>query len=283
MNIWQRWRQTALHNRALVLSSVLMAFGTVFYAGAAVIQICMFQRSSKQAAEQTDKLIAAAKISASDATQNAAAAQSFAGSALKINSAIDDAVRKLQIQAEKMDAARVASERQPQQSLQATIDNFHREQRAWIAPTNVRLDGGLTPGKEIKVLIDFANSGKEPAFNVVTKSGAGLEPPFTEQDLATQLQLGPQYLNTNICEEAKPVDGMPVIYPSTVQHQSAQLGGGFLADDYTARRQMFFVFGCFGYRTMGEIHHSQFCFWLQVSPDGQHAVFSPCMIGNNAD
>lgn len=59
MTILQRWRQTALHNKALVLSGVLTAFATVFYAAAAAFQVWFLNENTKQAAKQTDNLVKA--------------------------------------------------------------------------------------------------------------------------------------------------------------------------------------------------------------------------------
>jgi hypothetical protein len=52
MKLLQRWKQTAVHNRALALTSVLVAFGTLFYAGAAVFQVWLVAQSSKHTDEQ---------------------------------------------------------------------------------------------------------------------------------------------------------------------------------------------------------------------------------------
>ena len=65
MTLLQRWKNTALHNKALVWASILVAFGTLFYAGAAVFQICMMKHLARDSSSQTDKLIAKADIIAS--------------------------------------------------------------------------------------------------------------------------------------------------------------------------------------------------------------------------
>ena len=75
MKLWQRWKRTALHNKALVVTSVLVAFGTLFYAGAAVLQVWIMRESARQTGEQAEKLIQAAKTQAKAAQDFAAAAQ----------------------------------------------------------------------------------------------------------------------------------------------------------------------------------------------------------------
>ena len=74
MNLFQRWKQTTIANKGLVLSSILMAFGTLFYAGAAIVQVRIMKRSARDVSSQTDKLI-------EQANRNATAASQFAVSA----------------------------------------------------------------------------------------------------------------------------------------------------------------------------------------------------------
>jgi hypothetical protein len=57
MTIWQRWRQTAIHNKALVLTSILVAFGTLFYAGAAAFQLWLMNQSNKHTDQQIGTII----------------------------------------------------------------------------------------------------------------------------------------------------------------------------------------------------------------------------------
>ena len=67
MTILQRWKQSALDNKALVWSSILMAFGTLFYAGAAAFQVWLMKRSVKESAEQTERTVSALKTAIADA------------------------------------------------------------------------------------------------------------------------------------------------------------------------------------------------------------------------
>ena len=60
---------------------------------------------------------------------------------------------------------------QSKQALDATIDNFHLEQRAWVGPVRVlkQFDAG---GKIVNGLgMIVTNTGKTPALNVVTFMG----------------------------------------------------------------------------------------------------------------
>jgi hypothetical protein len=57
MKLLQRWKQTAVHNKALVITSVLVAGGTLFYAYVAVFQYCLMVQSSKHTDEQIGRII----------------------------------------------------------------------------------------------------------------------------------------------------------------------------------------------------------------------------------
>ena len=61
MNIFERWKKTTIANKSLVISSFLMAFGTIFYAGAASVQVWIMNRSAHDASVQTDKIIKATR------------------------------------------------------------------------------------------------------------------------------------------------------------------------------------------------------------------------------
>jgi len=59
MKLLQRWRQTAIANQLMVITTTIVAFGTLFYAAAAIFQIYILNKSAEQTTKQTDKLIAA--------------------------------------------------------------------------------------------------------------------------------------------------------------------------------------------------------------------------------
>ena len=71
MNIFQRWKQTALHNKALVLTGAIVAVGTL-------AQLCIVIANNRATSRQVSQLIQAAKIQGDAATKNTAAAESFA-------------------------------------------------------------------------------------------------------------------------------------------------------------------------------------------------------------
>lgn len=149
MRVFQRWKQTALHNKALVLTGVIVAVGTLVYTGAAVFQYCLMQQTAKEQynlmkqtakenSDQTDKIIAEAKSIAT--------------------------------------AARDSLE-QSKRALDASIEVSRSDQRAWVGMTEVAPEWRDADGKPLfikegahyHVGVTIVNSGRTPALKVRSK------------------------------------------------------------------------------------------------------------------
>ena len=89
MTIFQRWKQTALHNKALVLTGVIVALGTLVSTGALVVQVCITAANNRKTSEQIGKLIAAAD-DMSEASDN------FSDSSFWMEQHTDDAANAIQ-------------------------------------------------------------------------------------------------------------------------------------------------------------------------------------------
>lgn len=75
------------------------------------------------------------------------------------------------------------SRQQAQRSLDATIDQFHLDQRAWVSILSVQLDKPYSINNPGDVVVELANTGKTPALNAAITGGNfsflpnfGLEP-----------------------------------------------------------------------------------------------------------
>lgn len=145
MRLLQRWNQTAIHNKALVLTSVLVAFGTLFYAAAAVLQVYIMREAARSSSEQTARLIEAAN-------KNAAAAKSFSNTATSVDARIKDA---------EADFRRLS--RSTEESLKATQNSFRADQRAWVGVGDYSTPQ-LDPKEPFKFDIPLLNTGKTPAI-----------------------------------------------------------------------------------------------------------------------
>jgi hypothetical protein len=102
-----------------------------------------------------------------EATRLTGAAVKIAGDTLTATQQAN-AQQRLDNLAAASDAKTLAdrSATQSAKSLQATVDNFHQDQRAWVGIAgNGHIDGSIAEGSPFKVHIDFQNFGKSPAFN----------------------------------------------------------------------------------------------------------------------
>ena len=152
----------------------------------AVVQWFTVKSNNDSATQQTDQLITAAKISALAAKENAGAAQqiadasrrnaiaaqSFSGSAAGINGGISDAVEKLQTQADRIEAARVTSEKSSRDALKATIENSRSDLRAYVTTTLYRgpLSEECVFAQRLCADVQYINVGRTPAVNLEVKA-----------------------------------------------------------------------------------------------------------------
>jgi len=160
MDIYQRWKQTTIANKGLVFSGTLMAFGTLFYAGAAIVQVCIMKQSAHDVSLQTDKLIKASEAEAFAARKNAEAAAAFATSAEGINQQTAAAVAKLQNLATAT-----------KQAADTASDTLTKGSRPWIGITGIPVVESITPGQAkntftVNLTPVIRNYGSSPALLV---------------------------------------------------------------------------------------------------------------------
>jgi hypothetical protein len=160
MKIFERWKKTTIANKGLVFSSALMAFGTLFYAGAAVVQVCIMRQNARDLSLQTDKLIEAADAEACAARKNAEAAASFALSAKGIETKTGEAATHFQ------HLAGTA-----QKTLTESKKSTHLDQRAWLAikpspPVVPTVKDGSPSEVTLTATVSIQNTGKTPATDI---------------------------------------------------------------------------------------------------------------------
>jgi len=138
MRVLQRWNQTSLPNKLLVITGTLTAFGTLFYACAAILQFYVLKQSSEQTARQMDRFVVEAD---------------------RISNSMQDAVARGKIAIE-------ASAAQSKAALDSSIELARSEQRAWVGVTEVISPKGSTD----RFGVWITNSGRTPARNVIAKA-----------------------------------------------------------------------------------------------------------------
>ena len=179
MNILQRWKQTSIANKSLVISGFLMAFGTLFYAAAASLQVWIMHRSAKDAAVQTDKIIHAAQAQACAAQKIADASDRNARAADKFATAARD-------QADRMKELATEAGRQADIARDAVAVNresAEKDQRPWVlVPAGSEKFIPLAVGEDVVDTIKIVNIGKTLGKNVTAKFCLRMLPKRDEPD-----------------------------------------------------------------------------------------------------
>jgi hypothetical protein len=159
-------------------------------------------------------------------------------------------------------------------------------QRAWVGPFDAHLDGKLAVGGDIDVMVNYVNTGREPAlsFNYTT-----------DQFVATVKEgvsdEGTKRVGDNLqkCLATDPVAATAatqVVYPtlsgSGFGQLRATIHGLDVDGDVLSGTKTILVPGCFTYRTFGQIRHSAFCFFFQATKTKpEHLAY--CGFGSYAD
>jgi uncharacterized Zn finger protein (UPF0148 family) len=149
-------------------------------------------------------------------------------------------------------------------SLQATIDNFHTDQRAWVSLKNMGFEQGtLKNGDYISAKITLTNTGKTPALNVAIGTTANIYTYGQE----------PRIFRVHQTEEFNPFQ---VIYPNDIPNLDTERikdthGADAILND-TERAQLisgqliFYVSARILYSDVsGARHTTQFC--AVMNPD----------------
>ncbi len=136
MTIWQRWKQTAIHNKALVLTSVLVAFGTLFYAGAAAFQLWLMDQSSLHTDKQVGYII---------------------GNMNWLARSMNESVKKAE-----QNNREIAQN--AQDAMNAAQGQMRLDERAWVVLRGIGPAPALDQPWNLSAT--FTNTGKTPAKNV---------------------------------------------------------------------------------------------------------------------
>lgn len=192
------------------------------------------------------------------------AAESFSRSASGINGGIWDAVAKLQSQTEKMDAARESSERTSARALQATIDNFHSEQRAWVGidesgAIDWRKCDTTNPTATCTLTLLIRNTGRTPALAV--KRAIGFE-------LSTTLDKQPRLDSLRLIEDKlRNSDNGRSLAPQGTLNLEITDGDAYVSSHWpkvVSRVDYLYLFGRIDYSDIfGGSHSSVFCLYVK--------------------
>jgi len=157
MTLIQRWKQISLPNKLLIQTGALVAFGTLFYAGAAAVQVCLMRQAARDSAAQVERLSKATDDAIKTAVDTSG--QSLDKSLAQSKASFDAVVAEER-------AALDASAKQSKAALDASVDSARVDQRAWMdliifAPQFFQADRPFSTNAQVK------NLGKTPARSIM--------------------------------------------------------------------------------------------------------------------
>lgn len=155
-------------------------------------------------------------------------------------------------------------------------------QRAWVGPRDAKLESKPTVGQKNKIIIEYHNTGKEPALGFrfdATPSVATVEEDgngeVTKRTMAFM----------DRCTKLVPMTGSGVTYPSSgfsANNLTVPIEGTLIDDDVASGKKFIIVNGCFVYQTGNVARYSTFCYFYK---DGLTEIghLAMCFTGNFAN
>lgn len=164
-------------------------------------------------------------------------------------------------------------------------DSYVASQRAWVGPTNAKIDGDIAVGKPLSIVINYLNTGREPAINFVYTGDAFTSTPNEDSSGTTFAKINADFAG---CRKAQLTGGGSVIFPSagglTPSGQSLTITkpDSFVEQNVIDGINTVVADGCFLYKSIGIVRHSYFCYFYNAKQT-KAAALNICQNGNGAD
>lgn len=234
----------------MVWTTAIVAFGTLFYAGAAVFQIYLLNESQKETTKQVDKLIAASERMANTAQTQANTATSQASSIAEQSNTMKESLgltNRAVTAGEKQANTSQVSARAAEESVRVAQDTLAIGQRPWVLFQNMKSDEPIFIDGPFVITITIFNYGNSPAidYKAIARMGFGnkIPDPIPSND--------PDLVNDN-----------PITLPPK-QSSKIPLKATFsksTIDRANAQRLDFYVWGRVEYRDIfNQRHYTIFC------------------------
>jgi hypothetical protein len=160
---------------------------------------------------------------------------------------------------------------------------LERSERAWVGPTDVKIDAAPQEDKDVKITVSVRNTGKEPAIDFFWDIDPFIVHKSEFANAASEKAMS-DYVDRCFLRESR--RRQQVVYPT------AGLGSGFdftatiekiLIDDNVINGDdVILVRGCLVYRTFAKPRHSAVCYFFKAKvTDPNH--LNICVGGSDAD
>jgi hypothetical protein len=253
------------------LTGAIVAMGTIFGTTAAIFQVIIARENNRQASQQIQQLVSAADIQAQASTKNAAAAVNFAASAAGMNKQAEASVKEVR---------RLADD--ANQSSDTAKRALDASSRAWIAPANAYFTSEIAKNVPLSFEVQYRNTGRSPALDVhpIWKLQKVSGSKFDDNTFNAFIESGDN------CGSLTLVPGADVVYsdlPDPYKFIFDTHIPEWVDDDILAGRAAIVLQMCFAYRTMGQVHHTSFCYFYRVGVSPANKQMNICTAGNHAD
>ena len=158
---------------------------------------------------------------------------------------------------------------------QSNIDAY----RAWLAPTRVQLITKLVAGDKINLELDYANTGKSPATDVI-------------ENIRLFYPDKPQRYDGNdfkalvereeVCKGLKPRPDGGVAYPVSQPYNLVVFSDDPLPQEVVNGTKVLVVEACIAYRTMSQEAKTAICYFYPNDPSTDLRL-KICFAGNHAN
>lgn len=154
--------------------------------------------------------------------------------------------------------------------------------RAWVGPQDAHLDGTPTKDQTLTVVVNYLNTGREPALGF-----AYSVKPFPVVRNGESYAVGTSGLNdfTKTCNALERPIASGVVYPSTTftsYELSTTIDPNMVNDQLIEKKLPVAVMGCFAYKSAGDVHRSEFCY-LFIPDKTKPEHLNICADGNYAN
>jgi hypothetical protein len=155
-------------------------------------------------------------------------------------------------------------------------------QRAWIGPIDARLETKPVAGQKNKFVVEYQNTGKEPALSFIFDAALLFFTSAEEADGTLNKKMA-EYLQKCGNTPARGLAG--AVFPTSgfsVSQLSIPIDETLIDEGVVTGTKAILVQGCFVYQTGNITRHSAFCYFYKTDKTDT-AHLNVCLSGNYAD
>lgn len=155
-------------------------------------------------------------------------------------------------------------------------------QRAWIGPVDAKLEGEIKQGGELKAVVNYQNSGREPGYNFVFDIKDSVYSVVQDENGVPGANF---QLDAAACMQREGPQDSQVVFPSTgftTYELWKDLKNSNIDDLFINGDSILFITGCLSYKSFGQFHHTAFCYFFNTKRSKKEHL-SICPLGHRAD